>query len=207
MNSDRPKVPEQVRQRWEEEQLGPALDKTQRERIPSELPQKPMYTPQDTAGIDYAKDLGFPGEYPYTRGPYPAMYLGRLWTMRQYAGFGTPEETHQRFRYLLEQGRAQADIAEAAYAQQLQVETEARPVVGVNCFQEEESAPINLHRPRPELVEARIERLGALRRERDNRRVERTLKTLREEARGTGNLMYPIMEAVRQDIQAKEAKR
>ena len=90
---------------WEQEQLAPALRKSKREPIPSELDQKPVYTPADTAGIDYAKDVGFPGEYPYTRGLYPSMYLGRLWTMRQYAGFGTPDETHQRFRYLLDQGQ------------------------------------------------------------------------------------------------------
>ncbi len=71
----------------------------------ADLPPKPLYTPLDTAGVDYLRDLGFPGEYPYTRGIYPSMYMGRLWTMRQYAGFGTPEETHHRFRYLLERGQ------------------------------------------------------------------------------------------------------
>jgi methylmalonyl-CoA mutase N-terminal domain/subunit len=529
MSSDGRKGLERTQRDWEQEQLIPALGETKRESMPSDLAQKPLYTPQDTAGIDYLEDVGFPGDYPYTRGPYPAMYLGRLWTMRQYAGFGTPEETHQRFRYLLEQGQggllvafdlptqlgldsddsralgevgvvgaavdsledmetifrglpleqaspsltmnaaatvalamyivvaeqqglepsritgttqndilkeylargtyifpprpalrltvdliqyctqhlprwnfinicgyhlreagstlvqevafalanaityieaclergleidafaprlafnfsatchifqeaakfraarrlwarlmrqrfgarrpsswkwrtgagsagstltaqqpennivrvalhalagvlggvqsfhtaaydealalpsersallalrtqqvlahesgaadvidplagshyvesltdqiekevnryleriedgggmlawiehgwAQAEIAEAAYAYQRQVETGVRPVVGVNCFAEEDSVPINLHRPRPEVIRAQIERLHTLRRERDNGRVEQTLKTLKDEARGTGNLMYPILEAVR----------
>jgi methylmalonyl-CoA mutase N-terminal domain/subunit len=59
----------------------------------------------DTVDIDYGRDLGFPGEFPFTRGVYPSMYRGRLWTMRQFAGFGTAEETNERFRYLLEHGQ------------------------------------------------------------------------------------------------------
>ena len=58
-----------------------------------------------TSTIDYDRDLGYPGEYPFTRGVYPSMYRGRLWTMRQFAGFGTAEETNERFRYLLEHGQ------------------------------------------------------------------------------------------------------
>ena len=64
-----------------------------------------VYTPLDLAEMDYERDLGLPGEYPYTRGVQPNLYRGRLWTMRQYAGFGSAEETNQRFRYLLEQGQ------------------------------------------------------------------------------------------------------
>ncbi len=64
-----------------------------------------LYTPLDLENWDYLKKLGFPGEYPFTRGIQPTMYRGRLWTMRQYAGFGAAEETNQRFRYLLEQGQ------------------------------------------------------------------------------------------------------
>jgi methylmalonyl-CoA mutase N-terminal domain/subunit len=70
----------------------------------SGLPVEPLYTP-DTVRIDYERSLGFPGEYPFTRGVYPSMYRGRLWTMRQFAGFGTAEETNRRFRYLLEHGQ------------------------------------------------------------------------------------------------------
>jgi methylmalonyl-CoA mutase, N-terminal domain len=70
----------------------------------SGLELEPLYTP-DNVEIDYERDLGWPGVYPYTRGVYPSMYRGRLWTMRQFAGFGTAEETNARFRYLLEHGQ------------------------------------------------------------------------------------------------------
>jgi methylmalonyl-CoA mutase, N-terminal domain len=70
----------------------------------SGLELEPLYTP-DNVAIDYERDLGYPGVYPYTRGVYPSMYRGRLWTMRQFAGFGTAEETNARFRYLLEHGQ------------------------------------------------------------------------------------------------------
>ncbi len=68
------------------------------------LENEPLYTP-DNVDIDYEHELGFPGVYPFTRGVYPSMYRGRLWTMRQFAGFGTAEETNERFRYLLEHGQ------------------------------------------------------------------------------------------------------
>src|ERR671919_280613 len=70
----------------------------------SGLPNEPLYTP-DNVDVDYERDVGWPGVYPYTRGVYPSMYRGRLWTMRQFAGFGTAEETNARFRYLLEHGQ------------------------------------------------------------------------------------------------------
>jgi methylmalonyl-CoA mutase, N-terminal domain len=66
---------------------------------------KPLYTEEDREGSDLERDLGYPGEYPYTRGVYPSMYRGRLWTMRQFAGFGTAEETNERFHYLLSHGQ------------------------------------------------------------------------------------------------------
>ena len=68
-------------------------------------------TPEDTDGLDYRRDLGNPGEYPFTRGVYPTMYRGRLWTMRQYSGFGDAEQTNQRFRYLLDQGQTGLSVA------------------------------------------------------------------------------------------------
>ncbi len=68
-------------------------------------PVEPLYSAEDRAGADPEADLGFPGEFPFTRGPYPSMYRGRLWTMRQFAGFGTVEETNERFRYLLDHGQ------------------------------------------------------------------------------------------------------
>src|SRR5690242_12246276 len=64
----------------------------------------PLYSPENVE-LDYERDLGWPGAYPFTRGVYPSMYRGRLWTMRQFAGFGTAEETNLRFRYLLEHGQ------------------------------------------------------------------------------------------------------
>jgi methylmalonyl-CoA mutase N-terminal domain/subunit len=70
----------------------------------SGLPIEPLYAP-DNVDIDYERDLGYPGVYPYTRGVYPSMYRGKLWTMRQFAGFGTAEETNRRFHYLLEHGQ------------------------------------------------------------------------------------------------------
>lgn len=77
----------------------------------SNAPVERVYTPLDVHELDYTRDLGFPGEYPYTRGVYPTMYRGRLWTMRQYAGFGTAEQTNQRFKYLLQQGQTGLSVA------------------------------------------------------------------------------------------------
>ena len=70
----------------------------------SGIENEPLYTPADGA-VDYERELGYPGVYPFTRGVYPSMYRGRLWTMRQFAGFGTAAETNERFRYLLEHGQ------------------------------------------------------------------------------------------------------
>ena len=71
----------------------------------------PLYTPDDIQDIHYMEETGFPGEYPFTRGPHPSMYRGRLWTMRQYSGYGTAEETNERYRYLLEQGQTGLSVA------------------------------------------------------------------------------------------------
>jgi len=95
--------------------LGPALA-TAPERAgafatSSQIPVARIYTPDDVASLDYERDLGFPGAYPYTRGIYPTMYRGRLWTMRQYSGYGGAEESNQRFRYLLEQGQTGLSVA------------------------------------------------------------------------------------------------
>jgi methylmalonyl-CoA mutase N-terminal domain/subunit len=72
---------------------------------------KRLYTPLDSAEIDYCGDLGFPGEFPFTRGVQPTMFRGRFWTMRQYAGFATPEETNKRYKYLLEHGQTGLSVA------------------------------------------------------------------------------------------------
>jgi methylmalonyl-CoA mutase N-terminal domain/subunit len=78
---------------------------------PSGIALRRIYTPKDVAGNDYEKELGFPGAYPYTRGIYPTMYRGRTWTMRMFSGFGTPEDTNQRLRYLLDHGETGLSIA------------------------------------------------------------------------------------------------
>jgi methylmalonyl-CoA mutase N-terminal domain/subunit len=86
------------------------------ERLPrfstvSDLEIKGLYTPDDIQSIDYSRDIGFPGIYPFTRGVQPSMYRGRLWTMRMFSGLGGPEETNKRFHYLLDQGETGLSIA------------------------------------------------------------------------------------------------
>ena len=101
--------------KWEENTLKKALERSPERqetfKTESDIPVKRLYTPLDLEDIDYEADLGFPGEYPYTRGVYPTMYRGRLWTMRNYAGFGTAEDTNKRYRYLLEQGMVGLSMA------------------------------------------------------------------------------------------------
>jgi methylmalonyl-CoA mutase N-terminal domain/subunit len=77
----------------------------------SSAPVKSMATPADVAGTDWERDVGYPGQYPYTRGPYVSMYRGRLWTMRQFAGFGTARDTNTRYKYLLEHGQDGLSVA------------------------------------------------------------------------------------------------
>jgi methylmalonyl-CoA mutase N-terminal domain/subunit len=102
------------KERWEKETVAKSL-----QRLPerdefltsSDIPVNRLYTPADIANLDYFEALGFPGEYPFTRGVYPTMYRARFWTMRQYAGFGTAEQTNQRFKYLLSQGQTGLSVA------------------------------------------------------------------------------------------------
>ncbi|MBW2097039.1 MAG: methylmalonyl-CoA mutase family protein, partial [Deltaproteobacteria bacterium] len=77
----------------------------------SGIPLKRLYTPLDTEDINYVEEIGFPGEYPYTRGVQPTMYRGRFWTMRQYAGFATAEESNRRYKFLLDQGQTGLSVA------------------------------------------------------------------------------------------------
>src|SRR3984893_2225017 len=97
-----------LRAAWEAGELRAFLDRQPESRAEyrtlSGIPVKRVYTAEATAGLRH-EDLGLPGQYPFTRGPYPTMYRGRLWTMRQIAGFGTGEDTNGRFRYLIEQGQ------------------------------------------------------------------------------------------------------
>jgi methylmalonyl-CoA mutase N-terminal domain/subunit len=108
--------PEQAAvERWEQETLAPVLSKRPErkkrfETISLEEVDR-LYTPADTAGIDFERDIAFPGEFPYTRGIHPTGYRGKLWTMRQFAGFGTPEETNARFKYLTTQGQTGLSVA------------------------------------------------------------------------------------------------
>src|SRR5437773_5800414 len=108
--------PEQVEvERWERETLLPALQKTPEakkcfESVSLEEVDR-LYTPADLAQLDFSRDISFPGEFPYTRGIHATGYRGKLWTMRQFAGFGTPEETNARFRYLLDQGQTGLSVA------------------------------------------------------------------------------------------------
>lgn len=103
------------RERWERETLEPTLTKhaERKKRFESVSLEEVnrLYSPADLAGRDFAKDISFPGEFPYTRGIHPTGYRGKLWTMRQFAGFSTPEETNARFKYLLQQGQTGLSVA------------------------------------------------------------------------------------------------
>jgi len=102
-------------ERWEETGLQQSLarmpERQERFITTSSEPVNRLYTPLDIAELDYLRDLGLPGEYPFTRGVHPSLYRSRPWTMRMFAGFGTAEETNARFRYLLDQGQTGLSIA------------------------------------------------------------------------------------------------
>ncbi len=106
---------EAARKAWEEKKLAPTLKRNKERResfaTNSGIEVKRVYDPQDLEQFDYLAELGYPGEYPFTRGVQPTMYRGRLWTMRQYAGFGTAEESNKRYRYLFEQGQTGLSVA------------------------------------------------------------------------------------------------
>jgi len=106
----------EVKAEWESETLEPTLDRfgERAEGFDTDTRGQSvdrLYTPADIATTDYADDIGFPGEEPYTRGVYPTMHRGRLWTMRQYAGMGTARETNERFNYLIDQGSSGLSMA------------------------------------------------------------------------------------------------
>ncbi|MGE0824689.1 MAG: methylmalonyl-CoA mutase [Candidatus Binatia bacterium] len=102
-------------QEWDEKVVQKTLarspERKKRFETTSGIEIKRAYTPADTATLDYPSALNFPGQYPFTRGVQPTMYRGRFWTMRQYAGFGTAEESNKRYRYLLEQGQTGLSVA------------------------------------------------------------------------------------------------
>jgi len=111
----RPGTTSGSRREWLEGTYGPAVAKTperkKRFRTLSDIDVDPVYTAEDLAGFDPARDLGYPGEFPFTRGVQASMYRGRLWTMRQFAGFGSPEDTNLRFHYLMEHGVTGLSVA------------------------------------------------------------------------------------------------
>jgi methylmalonyl-CoA mutase N-terminal domain/subunit len=109
---------EQIREaqeRWEQLTLFPVLERSPERNIPfittSSAPVNRLYTPLDLQDSDYLRDIGHPGEYPFTRGVHPTGYRGKIWTMRMFAGFGTAEETNERFKYLLNNGQTGLSIA------------------------------------------------------------------------------------------------
>jgi methylmalonyl-CoA mutase N-terminal domain/subunit len=102
-------------ERWEQETLKPALEKhPERKKSFQTVSLEDvdrLYTPADVADLEFDRDISFPGEFPYTRGIHPTGYRGKLWTMRQFAGFSTPEETNARFKYLMDQGQTGLSVA------------------------------------------------------------------------------------------------
>ena len=105
---------QKLRQEWEMGPLQKSLARGERKPVfetPSGLPVRTIYTPDDIDGLDYQRDLGFPGQYPFTRGIQSNMYRGRAWSIRQYAGFGTAEESNQRFKFLLDHGQPGLSVA------------------------------------------------------------------------------------------------
>jgi methylmalonyl-CoA mutase, N-terminal domain len=114
MSDDTRKL-EQARKRWRDERLAQAVkrnpERQARFATGSGIEVAPEYDPTDLNDFDYLTELGFPGEFPFTRGVQPTMYRGRLWTMRQYAGFGDAEESNRRYRYLFEQGQTGLSVA------------------------------------------------------------------------------------------------
>ena len=110
-------MPSSDKEQWKQETLAPAVKRFPERRenfqTDSGLDIAPLYNPEDlnAQGLDYDNDLGYPGEFPYTRGVQPNTYRGRVWTMRQYSGYGTAAETNERFRYLLDNGQTGLSIA------------------------------------------------------------------------------------------------
>src|SRR5262245_41857126 len=93
-----------ARERWEKE-VAAAPTRPQPPTTVSSTPVEPLYTPESLNGFDHDTDLGYPGQYPFVRGVHASMYRSRLWTMRQFAGFGTARQTNERFKFLLEKGQ------------------------------------------------------------------------------------------------------
>src|SRR5438046_8896802 len=106
----RGRTPEEERERWLDHYRRAGERDADFETL-SGIPLQPLYTPEEVKALDYQRDVGYPGHSPMTRGVYHTMYRGRLWTMRQFAGFGTAEETNARYKFLLKQGQGGLSVA------------------------------------------------------------------------------------------------
>lgn len=108
-------MPPERKKKWQQEKYEPAIQKSPEAsdevQLTSGIEISPLYTPEDIRDVDLEESLGYPGEYPFGRGIQPTMYRGRLWTMRQYSGFASAEESNRRYRYLLDQGQTGLSIA------------------------------------------------------------------------------------------------
>jgi methylmalonyl-CoA mutase N-terminal domain/subunit len=115
LDKDELKKTKAAQDKWEKEILQKSLsrEKERKEVFTSisDTPVERLYTPLETASLDYNNEIGYPGQYPFTRGIQPTMYRGRFWTMRQYAGFGSAKESNERYRYLLNQGQTGLSVA------------------------------------------------------------------------------------------------
>ena len=109
-NNPTPPNPENSAARWRQRAAATPQRKSGYKTL-SQIPLEPLYTAEHVSQLDYQRDLGMPGEYPYLRGVHPSGYRGRIWTMRMFAGFGLPEETNQRFKFLLEGGQTGLSVA------------------------------------------------------------------------------------------------
>ena len=114
-DSEKTNETRESQRRWEEDILQPSPDASPESQDSfttlSGLEVKRLYTPEDVRDLDYSRDLGFPGQYPFTRGIHPTMYRGRTWTMRMFSGLGTAEDTNERFKYLLKHGESGLSVA------------------------------------------------------------------------------------------------
>jgi len=99
------------RGKWEEDFSKSRIPSGKKFMTVSSKPLKPLYDPSDLADVDFDRDIGYPGQYPYTRGVHASMYRGKVWTMRQFSGFGTPRQTNERYHYLLERGQNGLSVA------------------------------------------------------------------------------------------------
>ncbi len=104
-----------AKESWEKECYRPSLsqspERLSRFSTVSDLEIQKLYTPEDIPRLDFVRDIGFPSQYPYTRGVQASMYRGRLWTMRMFSGFGSAEDTNRRYKYLLSQGQTGLSVA------------------------------------------------------------------------------------------------